>query len=97
MDAASGAAAVWWVIGIALLVLVVIPLVLALLFKVRRDIAEIGASADDILAHGVEVTRNLDPVPALVDTRELVETATGGFATYVGLVARILAATKVAS
>ncbi len=97
MDATSGAAAVWWGLGIGLLVLVVIPLVLLLLQKVRRDISEIGYYADDILEHGVNVTGNLDPVPALLDTRDLVATATGGFATYVGLVARILAASKAAS
>lgn len=96
MDAASGAAAVWWGIGIAALVLIVIPYALILLAKVRRDISEIGSYADDILAHGVNVTGNLDPVPALVDTKNLVAAATAGFGTYVGLVARILAATKVA-
>ncbi len=92
MDAASGAAAVWWGIGIALLVLVVIPVVLWLLFLLRRDLREIRFYADDILEHGVAITGNLDPVPALVETRELVATITAGFGGYVGLVARILAA-----
>ncbi len=92
MDAASGLAAWWWAIGIALLVLVVIPVVLLLLFTVLRDIREIRVYADDILEHGVAITGNLDPVPALAETRELVETATAGFGHYVGLAARILAA-----
>lgn len=91
MDAASGAAAVWWGIGIAVLLLVVFPYLLSLLRKVNRDISAIGALADDILAHGGELSHNLDPIPKLADTGDLVTKATGGFATYVGLVGRILA------
>jgi len=94
MDATSGAAAVWWGIGIALLFLAVIPIVLRLLMSVRRDIARIDALADDILDHGGKLTHNLDSISALEETRDLVRTATGGFATYVGLVARILTAPK---
>lgn len=94
MDATAGAAAVWWGLGIAVLFLVVIPIIAKLLINVRRDIAKIGALSDDILFHGGKLTHNLDAIPVLEDTRNLVRTATGGFATYVGLVARILTAPK---
>ncbi|PZS35578.1 MAG: hypothetical protein DLM59_02700 [Pseudonocardiales bacterium] len=94
MDATSGAAAVWWGIGLVVLFLGVIPYLLGLLRRVKRDIDGIGALADNILTHGGELTHNLDPIPALADTRDLVSTATGGFATYVDLVARILTGSR---
>jgi hypothetical protein len=97
MDAASGAAAVWWGIGIAVLVLAVFPYLLVLLRRVNRDIEMIDGLAADILTHGGELTRNLDPIPKLADTRDLVATTTGGFGTYVGLVGRILGATRLPS
>jgi hypothetical protein len=97
MDAASGVAAVWWTIGLAVLFLIVIPIMLGRLRQVKRDINGIGALADNVHTHGGELTRNLDPIPKLVDTRELVATATDGFGTYVGLVARILTGTRLPS
>jgi hypothetical protein len=97
MDAASGVAAVWWGIGIAVLALIVIPILLGRLRRVNRSIAGIGALADNIHTHGGALTRNLDPIPKLVETRDLVATATNGFATYVGLVGRILTATRLPS
>ena len=97
MDAASGVAAIWWGVGIAVLALVVIPIVLGRLRRVNRDIARISALADNIHTHGGALTRNLDPIPKLADTRDLVATTTGGFGTYVGHVSRILTATRLPS
>ena len=64
----------WWLANVALLVLVV-PLIVLLANRVIRPAVEISRYADDILIHGVGITGNLDPVPALIDTRDLVAVA----------------------
>lgn len=68
----TGGAVLWW-IGIAVLVLVVIPLVLILSQRVLRQLREIRDYAADIRTHGVGVTDNVAPVPALLQTRHLVK------------------------
>jgi hypothetical protein len=73
----------WW-IGNALGVVVVVPLILVLMSGVMRPVREIAWYADDILEHGVGLTRNLDPVPALGRTRELVAEVTQNAVDYVG-------------
>lgn len=90
MTAVSLAGAVWWWIGVLALLLVVIPLVLILVRKVLADIREIDSYAADVLEHGVGITKNLEPVPALADTRELVLHAGEKLAGYVGTVDRLL-------
>ena len=72
----------WW-IGNALGIVVVIPLVLVLMSHVVRPVREIAWYGDDILEHGVGLAGNLDPVPALVRTRELVAEATQHAVEYV--------------
>ena len=72
----------WW-IGNLVLALVVVPLVVLLANRVIRPATEIRRYADDILVHGVELTKNLAPVPALIDTRDLVRVATGHAVRYV--------------
>jgi len=90
MDTLStGGAIVWW-IGLAVLFLVVIPLVLLLVQRVLGHLREISHYADDVLTHGVGITNNLEPVPALVQTGELVNSAGGKLARYVGAVDRLL-------
>lgn len=71
----------WW-IGNALLA-VVISLVLLLGNRVIRPATEISRYADDILEHGVGITKNLEPVPALIATRDLVSVAKGHAVRYV--------------
>lgn len=73
---------VWWWIGNALLLLVVIPLVLHVADRVIRAANEINQYADDILANGLLVAANLDPVPALVETRSMVGDTLAGVARY---------------
>lgn len=63
-----------WVAN-ALLLFVVVPVVLLLANRVIRPAVEIQRYAEDILEHGVGLTENLVPVPAVADTRELVSTA----------------------
>lgn len=72
----------WWIGNVVLLV-VVAPLVVFLANRVIRAGIEITEYADDILEHGVGLAGNLDPVPALVETRELVGVATGHAVRYV--------------
>lgn len=74
--------ALWW-IGNAVLLLVVAPVVVLLANRVIRAGDEITDYADDILEHGVGLSGNLDPVPALLDTQSLVQTATGTAVRYV--------------
>ncbi|MPZ66915.1 MAG: hypothetical protein GEU83_15860 [Pseudonocardiaceae bacterium] len=85
----TGGAILWW-IGVAALFLVVIPLVLTLALRVITHIREIKGYADDALVHGLAVTENLDPVPALLETRDLVKSASGKFGQYVSTVNRLL-------
>ena len=79
--------ALWWIANIVGLV-VVIPLVVVVANRVIRQALEISRYAEDILEHGVGLAGNLDPVPALVDTRRLVATATGNAVRYVSAVER---------
>ena len=72
----------WWIANIIGLV-VVVPVVILLANRVIRPAIEISRYGDDILEHGVAVSTNLDPVPALLDTEKLVETATGHAVRYV--------------
>ncbi len=79
----------WW-IGNAILLFVVVPVVLLLANRVLRPAIEIQRYADDILEHGVRLTENLEPVPAIVETRDLVSSAKGLAVGYVGAVEPLL-------
>jgi len=72
----------WWIANIVAL-LVVIPLVILLANRIIRTGVEINHYADDILEHGLALSGNLDPVPALLDTQALVATATTNAVRYV--------------
>jgi len=87
----SVASVVWSIIGLVVLFLVVAPLVVLLAQRVLSKITEIGRYADDVLAHGVGITANLDPVTALIDTRDLVKEAGGGLLRYGAAVEKLLA------
>ncbi len=90
MDGLPTSGTILWWIGIAALFLAVIPLVLVLAQRVITHIIEIKGYADDVLVHGVAVTENLEPVPALLQTRDLVKSASGKLGQYVGTVNRLL-------
>lgn len=79
----------WWILNAATL-LVVVPLVVFLANRVIRAGREINAYADDILEHGVLLSKALDPVPALVTTRDEVRTITGHAVRYVTALRRIV-------
>jgi hypothetical protein len=90
MDGISTGGAILWWIGIAVLVLVVIPLVLILSQRVLRHLREIRDYAADIRTHGVGVTENVAPVPALLQTRHLVKALGPRLDQYAGAAGRLL-------
>jgi hypothetical protein len=82
----------WW-IGNAVLLFVVLPVVIALLNRVLAAVERIRAAADDILVHGVELTVELENVPALLATTDAtVEQIAVGATRYAGSVAALLPA-----
>ena len=72
-----------------MLLLVVVPLVLVLANRIMALGAEITAYADDILEHGVGISANLVPAPALVETGDLVDVAKGHAVRYVTALDRL--------
>ena len=72
----------WWILN-AVTLIVVVPVVIFLANRVIRAGREINAYADDILEHGVLLSKALDPVPALVKTRDDVRMITGHAVRYV--------------
>ena len=82
----------WW-IGNAVLLFVVLPVVIALLNRVLVAVERIRAASDDILVHGVELTTELNDVPALLaKTDTAVEQISVGAVRYAGSVAQLLPA-----
>lgn len=79
---------VLWVMS-ALGLLVIAPLVVLLASYVIRPALESARYADDILVHGVGISAALEPVPALVTTRELVGEVTEHAVAYVGALRRM--------
>ncbi len=70
---------------------VVAPVVILLATQVIQRALECARYADDILRHGVGITVALEPVPALVQTRELVADVTSNAVAYVGALRRLVA------
>jgi hypothetical protein len=82
----------WW-IGNAVLLFVVLPVVIALLNRLLAGVERIRAAADDILVHGVELTVELENVPALLATTDAtVDQIAVGATRYAGSVAALLPA-----
>lgn len=82
----------WW-IGNAVLLLVVLPVVIGLMNRLLAAVERIRAAADNILVHGVELTTELNNVPALLATTDAtVEQVAVGAVRYAGSVAKLLPA-----
>lgn len=81
---------VLWVMS-AIGLLVVAPVVVGLASYVIRPARESARYADDILAHGVGITAAVEPVPALIATRELTAEVTHNAVAYVGALRRLVA------
>lgn len=84
---------VLWIVS-AVGLLVVAPLVIVLATYVIRPALECARYSDDILEHGVSITAALEPVPALVTTRERVAEVTANAVAYVGALRRLVAASS---
>jgi hypothetical protein len=82
---------VWWWIGNAVLLLVVVPVLVALLNRVLAALERIRAATDDILDGGVELTRQLDDVPEMLAVTDgTVRDVSVGAVRYAGSVAKLL-------
>lgn len=73
---------VWWWIGNAVFLLVVIPVVVLMLQRLIRPTREIRRYADDVLEHGLEAVAALDAVDDLVTTKDLVADTRAGLERY---------------
>lgn len=78
-----------WIMA-AVGLLVVAPVVVILASRVIRPALESARYADDILVHGVGLSENVAPVPALVSTRELVGEVTANAVSYVTALRRLV-------
>ncbi len=82
---------VWWWIGNALLLLVVVPVLVALLNRVLAALERIRGASDSILAGGVQLIGEVDRVPGLLETTdETIEDVSVGAVRYAGSVAKLL-------
>lgn len=82
---------VWWWIGNALLLVVVVPVLVALLNRVLAALERIRKAADDTLAGGVQLIDEVDRVPELLATTdETIEDVSVGAVRYAGSVSKLL-------
>ncbi|HEY7703924.1 MAG TPA: hypothetical protein VID03_03750 [Acidimicrobiia bacterium] len=80
----------WW-IGNAVVLLVVIPLLLFLLYRVISATGRIKQATADILSGGVELIGEVDRVPELLATTDkTIEAVSVGAVRYAGSVAKLL-------
>lgn len=81
---------VGFLIGGILGLVLVAPIVVMLFNPIVHLAQDAHNYVDDILENGVILTGDLDPVPALVETKDLIHEATGRAAQYVGALERLL-------
>jgi uncharacterized membrane protein len=81
--------ALWW-IGNAIFILIVIPVVVVLLQRLLKAVADIGRHVDTIHSQAAGIVVALDDVKQLVPTSDAVKQVTAGLARYAKAVARIL-------
>jgi hypothetical protein len=82
---------VWWWIGNAVLLLVVVPVLVALLNRVLAALERIRGASDEILAGGVQLIGAVDHVPDLLATTdETIEDVSIGAVRYAGSVSKLL-------
>jgi hypothetical protein len=74
-------AVLWW-LALAAFYLGVIPAVILVANRLIRAVREIRAYAEDVLEHGVGITRELEPVPELLRTREAATEIAAGIERY---------------
>jgi hypothetical protein len=84
---------IWWWIGNIILLFVVLPIVAVLMRRIVTPVDEIRKTVDEILFHGVVLTKELNNVPELLAVTDgaVKEIATGA-TDYVTRVGRLMAA-----
>jgi hypothetical protein len=82
---------VWWWVGNAILLLVILPVVIFLLNRVLAAVERIRHATDDILSGGVGLVGELTDVPsALATTDATIAAVSVGAVRYAGSVAKLL-------
>jgi hypothetical protein len=82
---------VWWWIGNAVLLVVILPVVIFLLNRVLAAVERIRHATDDILSGGVALVGELSDVPAaLATTDNTIREVSVGAVRYAGSVAKLL-------
>lgn len=82
---------VWWWIGNAVLLLVIVPVLVALLNRVLAALERIRKASDEILDGGVQLIGEVDRVPELLETTDgTIEDVSVGAVRYAGSVAKLL-------
>jgi hypothetical protein len=82
---------VWWWIGNAILLVVILPVVIALLNRVLAALERIRGATDEILAGGVALIGELDGLPDLLATTDkTIREVSVGAVRYAGSVAKLL-------
>ena len=82
---------VWWWIGNAILLVVILPVVIALLNRVLAALERIRGATDQILAGGVTLIGELDGLPDLLATTDkTIREVSVGAVRYAGSVAKLL-------
>jgi hypothetical protein len=80
-----------WLIGNAILLVAVIPVLLFLLFRVTSATKRIKIATGEILDGGVELIGEVDRVPELLATTDkTIEAVSVGAVRYAGSVAKLL-------
>jgi hypothetical protein len=72
----------WLWVASAVLLLVVAPVVIILLTRLVQQVSKINRQADDVLEHAGGIAGQLEAVPKLVQTKQLVGVARGGVGQY---------------
>lgn len=77
-------------IGNVIFIAVIIPVVVHLLNGLMRPAVEIKKYADDVLENGVMLTGELDVVPELLTTRDLIKQVGAGANRYAAALQQVL-------
>ena len=80
-----------WGLGNIILIVVVVPVLVALLSRVRGALERIRGAADDALAGGVALIGELDSAPDLLETTDrMIAEVADGAVRYAGSVGKLL-------
>jgi hypothetical protein len=79
----------WW-IGNAIFLVVVIPVVVVLLQRLKRSAVDVGKHIDTIHGQAGGIVMAVDDVKALIPTRDAVKRVGAGLTRYVKAVDRLL-------